>query len=199
MRFVHAPAPAPFETLTSHHYRVIYIDPPWDFSSGKKGRHPGNHYDVMSLDAIKGLPIAALAHPEGARVLCWTTLPFLRITFDVFDAWGLRYSTGRVWIKTKAGELVTEDNLTTGTGLEVLGNAEIMLIGKIGRPRPIMGKKPHSVIVGERRGHSRKPDKLRDEIEQKYRGPMCELVARTTRPFWCALGNDVGKFEEGVD
>lgn len=42
--------------------------------------------------------------------------------------------------------------------------------------------------------HSRKPDEICNRIENLVGGPYLELFARSERPGWDSLGNEVGKF-----
>lgn len=191
-------APPPFHSLPARHFRVALADPAWNFASGP-GRHPSRHYSVMKLPDIKALPVRELAHPDGMRVLLWVTLPFLQKGFEVLEAWGARYSTARGWVKTwdgHEGPVTVPTDLARGTGYEVIGNLEMLLIGKIGPCRPIMGRKPLSVMIHPRRDHSRKPD-IHDEIASNYRGPFVELFARTETPGWSVWGNETTRFGTG--
>ena len=52
------------------------------------------------------------------------------------------------------------------------------------------------LIVEPVREHSRKPDRVRADIEALFDGPYCELFARSTRPGWTSWGNETGKFAE---
>jgi N6-adenosine-specific RNA methylase IME4 len=52
---------------TGRKFGAILADPPWSFatySDKGKGRSAERHYRCMSLDDIKGLPIAELAAPD---------------------------------------------------------------------------------------------------------------------------------------
>src|SRR5262245_44354325 len=74
---------------------TIRADPPWPFQVyGDKGkqRSPERHYDVMSLDAIRVLPVQELAG-ENATLLMWATMPLLPHTLAVIEAWGFQYKT----------------------------------------------------------------------------------------------------------
>lgn len=64
-------------------YGVIYADPPWSFATySAKGRDRcpdavgsdggPRHYDLMTIDELKDLPVASLAGPNCKLVL-WTT------------------------------------------------------------------------------------------------------------------------------
>ncbi|MFH1557720.1 MAG: MT-A70 family methyltransferase, partial [Pseudomonadota bacterium] len=178
-------------------YRLFAADPPWEFKAGKKSRP--QHYGRMSVADICALPVRDLVHPDGARLLLWTTFPMLQQSFEVMRAWGFRYSTGRVWAKlwpSEDGMFLYPDSFAQGTGYEVIGNCEILLIGKRGRPQPIIGKKPASLFFARRREHSRKPDCFMDEVTRLFEGPRLEMFARERRPGWDAFGNQTEKFTE---
>lgn len=193
---IRAAAADAFSPLEAGSYRVIYADPPWHFSSGPS-RNPRNHYPTMKVPEIAALPVAGLAHPEGCRLLMWATMPILPQAFEVMRAWGFRYSTARIWAKLWPSEdemFIYPDSLARGTGYEVIGNCEVLLIGKRGRPGPIQGKKPASLFFARRRQHSRKPDSTRSEIASMFAGPRCELFARSPHDGFEAWGNQVTKF-----
>jgi len=51
------------------------------------------------------------------------------------------------------------------------------------------------LVVEPRREHSRKPDRIADDIVRLFGDrPRIELFARTKRPGWEAWGNQVDKF-----
>jgi len=167
-------------------YAVIYADPPWDFEvyneeSGIE-RAAANHYSTMSLDEICALPIPSLASPAAALFM-WTTVPHLRESFQVLDAWGFEYKTNIVWVKDKIG-----------LGYFVRNQHELLLIATRGdMTTPLSANRPSSVITAPRREHSRKPDEAYALIERMYPElPRIELFARQTRPGWAAWGNEVG-------
>jgi len=166
-------------------YAVIYADPPWDFEvyneeSGIE-RAAANHYSTMSLDEICALPIPSLASPAAALFM-WTTVPHLRESFQVLDAWGFEYKTNIVWVKDKIG-----------LGYFVRNQHELLLIATRGdMPTPLSANRPSSVITAPRREHSRKPDEAYALIERMYPElPRIELFARQTRPGWARWGNEV--------
>ena len=52
----------------SKKYNVIYADPPWSFktfSDKGKDRSPENHYNVMTLQDIKELPVNQIANDNS--------------------------------------------------------------------------------------------------------------------------------------
>lgn len=187
----------PFGDLRPADYRVLYADPPWKFSSGPS-KNPRRHYPVMTVAEIAALPVRALAHPEGCRLLMWITMPHLMAAPKVLAAWGFRYSTARVWAKLWPSEdemFVYPDSLSRGTGYEVIGNCEVLIIAKRGRPQRVANPKPASLFFARRREHSRKPDMVRDDIARLFAGPRAELFARSHHEGWDAWGLEVEKFD----
>lgn len=155
----------------------------------------------MPLKEIAALPVASLAHPSGCRLLMWTTLPMLPHSLRVMEGWGFRYSTSRVWVKHYAG--ITEgrydaESFARGTGYEVIGNPEMLVVGKIGKPQRLGNRKPFALIFGPRREHSRKPDCVRAEIVELFKGPRCELFARSPHTGFDTWGNEKEKFMEAA-
>ncbi|UHC14364.1 DNA methyltransferase [Methylobacterium currus] len=186
----------PFGALRQHHYRAAIIDPPWRFHAGTRSRP--QHYARMTLAEIKALPVRDLLHPDGGRVFMWITAPLLHRIGEIATAWGLRYSSAIPWIKTwpsEGGLFVYPSSIARGTGLEVMGNAEYVVILKAGRPHSIKGRPFSGVWIQPRREHSRKPPNLAEEIEARIPGPYAEVFARQSRPGWDAFGNEVAKFD----
>ncbi len=91
-------------------YQIIYADPPSSYKCWSKrgeGRSASSHYDVMSVDQIKSIPVADIASKDAVLFL-WTTWPLIFETTQVIKAWGFTYKTKAfTWIKTnkKSGSL----------------------------------------------------------------------------------------------
>jgi N6-adenosine-specific RNA methylase IME4 len=190
-----------FAGLLARGYRVIYADPPWHFQcgTGTGSRHPIKHYRTMKLAEIKALPIADLAHPDGARLFCWATMPMLPQVLETITGWGFRYTTSRVWAKTNksAQPPWTEESFALGPGYEVRGNVEQLIVAKIGEPKGLSpADKAHALIIAPRREHSRKPDCVRYEIAA-LEGPHVELFARETIAGFDSWGDEINKFDAG--
>jgi N6-adenosine-specific RNA methylase IME4 len=163
---------------------VILADPPWEYEHpalATPSRRVDNHYPTLTLERICGLPVDQLA-AEDCVLFLWTTVPHLRETFEVLQAWNFEYKSGLVWDK----EII-------GTGYWVRGQHEHLLIAVKGKPpmAPFTAV-PASVIRARRREHSRKPDESYEIIERMYPElPKIELFARNTRPGWDCWGNEV--------
>ncbi|HWI67605.1 MAG TPA: MT-A70 family methyltransferase [Nitrospiraceae bacterium] len=163
---------------------IILADPPWDYEISAPGRehsHPAQHYPVMSLADICGLPVPDLA-AESCVLFLWTTSPCLEQAFEVIRAWGFAYKTSLVW-----------DKEVMGMGHWVRGQHEDLLIASKGNPPlPPTESVPASVFRERRREHSRKPETSYRIIETMYPDlPKIELFARQARSGWMAWGNEV--------
>lgn len=175
------------------HYRVIYADPPWIFSTYSrkgKGRSAEAYYDCMSLADIKALPVADWA-ADHCVLLLWITDPLLQTAFEVIRAWGFTYKTvGFYWAKlNKSAErtIYRDASFFTGLGFWTRANPELCLLATRGHPhrRRADVKK---LIVSPRREHSRKPEEAYERIEALCDGPYLELFARAARPGWDRWG-----------
>jgi len=86
-------------------YQIILADPPWKYNSRANHktrfrRGACGHYDLMTMDEIKKLPVKNIT-AENCALFLWTTFPYLKEQLEVFDAWGFQYKTlGFSWLKT---------------------------------------------------------------------------------------------------
>lgn len=170
-------------------YGVIYADPPWGFkvrSDKGMGRSAEAHYDTMSLEDVKAMPVQDMAAPDCVLLL-WVTDPFLALGLDVIDAWGFAYKTiGFYWAKTGK----TPGTFPIGTGYWTRANPELCLLATRGRPKRLNAD-VRKLIMAPRREHFRKPDEAYDRIERLVAGPYLELFARQRRAGWDSLGAEV--------
>jgi N6-adenosine-specific RNA methylase IME4 len=198
----HAPGAAftegPLVGLKKWHYGAILADPPWSFmtrSDKGKDRSPETHYDCMSLDEIKALPVGELAAKDCALFM-WTIDTHLAMALDVIAAWGFTYKTRAFcWAKTnkEPGPALDDATWFKGMGFWTRANPEDCWLATKGAPKR-QSKAVRRLIVAQRREHSRKPDETYERIEALVPGPYCELFARTNRAGWDQMGNEVGKF-----
>jgi N6-adenosine-specific RNA methylase IME4 len=174
---------------------VIYADPPWTFSTYSKkgkGRSAEAHYDCLSLDEIKALPVGEWA-ADDAILLLWATDPLLNKALDVMDAWGFTYKTvGFYWVKENA----SGKGFFTGLGFWTRANPEQCLLASRGHPKR-KSADVRKLVVSPRREHSRKPDEMYAYIERLADGPYLEMFARASRPGWDAWGAEKGLFDNG--
>ena len=175
---------------TNKQYEVIYADPPWLFktrSDKGKDKSPERHYPVLSIADICNLPVSDIAKPDSV-LLMWVCDPLLDQAFKVIDAWGFKFKTvGFTWAKTNRKSL----GFFTGLGYWTRGNPEMCLLATKGRPKRV-SKSVSQLVVDIRREHSRKPDRIRDDIVNLCGDlPRIELFARQKTKGWDVWGNEV--------
>ena len=176
-----------------NHYRVIYADPPWTFATYSrkgKGRSAEAHYDCMSMEDIKALPVAQWAADDCVLFL-WTTDPLLEKAFEIIRAWGFTYKTvGFYWAKLNKQTPASHNRgFFTGLGFWTRANPELCLLATRGKPHRRRAD-VRKLIVSRRREHSRKPDEAYERIEALCEGPYLEMFARFPRPGWDHWGSN---------
>jgi N6-adenosine-specific RNA methylase IME4 len=189
-------SPNPFAHLPMFGFDIIHADPPWGFDNwSEKGedRNPNQHYDTMPWEEIAALPVGELASGNCACFL-WAIDPLLDKAFEALRRWGFRYVTvAFTWAKLNP----SGEGYAMGTGYYTRANPEICLLGVTGK-MPRMDAGVRQLVVEPRREHSRKPDRIADDIVRLFGDRRrIELFARTARPGWAAWGNQVDKFEGG--
>lgn len=187
----------PFNGLQPAHYRVVVADPPWTFNDtgtrlapsydGPQRQSPA-HYDIMSINDIKALPMAKLFHPDGGWLALWVPWALVPVALSCIESWGLQYVTAGVWVKTK----------NDGTGLRIGGGhhlrmaSEPLLLARVGKkwPRARVRNIPN-VWHAPRQEHSSKPECVQQDLELLWPGPYAELFARRRRPLWHCWGLEI--------
>jgi len=176
----------------SKKYNIIYADPPWKYNSraNHKTRFRGGacgHYDLMSMNEIKALPLDKLAD-ENCVLFLWTTFPYLEEQIKLFKHWGFKYKTlGFSWIKTNK----LNGKPFFGVGYYAKSNCEVCLMGIKGKMKPVSNK-ISSVIISPRGEHSQKPFEVRDRIVELFGDvPRIELFAREKTKGWDVWGDEV--------
>lgn len=180
-------------------YKVVYADPPWDYVQGGRGASE-NHYESMSIEEIKALPIGRLASKDAVLFL-WGVWPHLPEVLATMVAWGFTYKTcGFVWVKHR--EKSGKEHV--GGGFWSRANTEFCLIGVRGKdyPKRLDDKPARSVRqlvqewpeeeevlsapLGE---HSSKPAEVRERIRTMLGDlPAIELFARERVEGWDCWG-----------
>ena len=69
----------------------------------------------------------------------------------------------------------------------------LFLLATKGSPKRVSSK-VNTLVVSNRREHSRKPDEMHIYIEQLLEVPYIELFARSTKEGWDSWGNETDKF-----
>lgn len=182
----------PLSEIPTFAFNLILIDPPWDWKTwSEKGgtKSPTAHYDTMSIDDVKRLPVAHWAMKDCLLGM-WATFPKLHQQLPVLEAWGFEYISAVIWHKVHPS-----GKTAMGTGHRVRSMCEPLLIAKRGSPKstPFPG-----LFTGIRREHSRKPEEAFAMIDRccprlQYRA---DIFGRASRPGWEVYGTEATKFDE---
>ena len=181
--------------MKTRQYKTILADPPWRFQNrtGKVAPEHGrlHRYQTMSDQEIFALNVAALAE-DNAHLYLWTPNALLPTALQTMDAWGFRYVTNLVWLKTR------KDGGPDGRGVGFYFRnvTELLLFGVRGRMRTLPpGRRQVNAILERKREHSRKPEAAYDVIEACSPGPYLELFARHHRQGWEQWGDQLPRRE----
>lgn len=200
----------PFKGLRHRGYKTLLVDVPWKYltwSEKGMGRSPDRHYDTMTVEQLKALPVRDLVHPDGAVMFFWVIDTHAEIAFEIIREWGFKYKTvGFYWAKTNR-----DGSYFMGSGHWTRANpehpyetyfgdteqeVERSFLATVGNPHR-QAKDVRRLIVSPRREHSRKPDETHDRIERLVDGPYLELFGRSYRDGWSSWGHEKDKF--GMD
>lgn len=173
-------------------FSMIMADPPWRYevrSPKGEAKSPQAQYGVMLLSDIKKMPVSVLAAPDAILWL-WATNPMLPQALEVMAAWGFIFKTAGHWSKkTRHGKQAF------GTGYLLRCAGEPFLIGTRGSPKT--ARNVRSVIEGQIREHSRKPEEAFAAAEALMPSARrIELFSRQQRPGWAVWGNETEKFTQ---
>jgi len=174
----------------SRKFATILADPPWQFQN-KTGKIAPEHrrlsrYSTMTLDDIKGLPVAKVA-ATPAHLYLWVPNALLPEGLAVMKAWGFDYKSNIIWHK------VRKDGGSDGRGVGFYFRnvTEVILFGVRGKGARTLapGRRQVNMIETRKREHSRKPDEQYPVIEACSPGPYLEMFSRGTRKGWTVWGN----------
>jgi len=185
-------------------FKVIYADPAWEYEGDPdKPQAAGKHYNTMSYEELKALPVRQLIDDPG--VICvWATGPKLHLGVDLIRDWGFHYrGIGYIWVKTtNAGKIIEGQGIRPSF---TKPTTELILIGSTepeGRTLPIYTESQGQLIFAPRPGgiHSRKPEEARWRIEELFGDvPKLEMFARAKYPGWEAWGLESDKPMPAID
>jgi N6-adenosine-specific RNA methylase IME4 len=157
---------------------TIVIDPPWHI--------PGSSvlpYLTVTLDELQRLPIPDLAAHDRCHLHVWT-LPndYMFSVKPVIEAWGFRIVSSFVWVKPALGR-----------GNYWRMSHEVLLTAVRGDADRFDDHSLRSWAESGRRGHSEKPEIVREMIERASPGPRLEIFARKLTRGWYAWGHDIAE------
>lgn len=163
-------------TGRSRRYRCLLVDPPWDvLQNGARGAI--KHYDLMTMDEIRDMPVGDLVE-DDAHLWLWVTNGTLRAGYDIAEAWGFTVRSPLTWVKFRLGLGVYLRNSTEHLLFATKGNA------------PVRYRSQPTWINAPVQDHSHKPEEQYALIERISPGPYLELFARRHQPGWHVWGND---------
>lgn len=192
---------------------LIAADPPWSFdnwSEEGEDRNANQHYETMTLDQMKQLPVGDIAADDCALFL-WVTDPTLPQAMELLKSWGFTYRSvafywAKIWEGADVHEMDERRTFPIGTGYGTRANPEQCWLATRGNPRrrilEIDGELKKDMAIrrlqfGPRTQHSAKPGKFYDLMTRLYEGPALEMFARNQRPGWACWGNQIDLLNEG--
>jgi N6-adenosine-specific RNA methylase IME4 len=164
-------------------YHVIVADPPWPYEKRAEDiTHRGVcPYPSMTLEEICAKPVGELAQDDAVLWL-WTTNAFMKEAYQVAEAWGFEVKTILTWAKVRMG-----------LGDWLRGQTEHCLMAVRGKPIVNLTNQT-TLLHGEVREHSRKPEEFYQFVETLCAGKKCELFSRTRRQGWAQEGAELDQF-----
>jgi len=162
-------------------YDVVVIDPPWPYGTkyDPLTRRAANPYPEMSLEEIAAIKLPA---NDDCVLWLWTTHKFMRYSFALLDNWGFRDVAIVTWVKNRMG-----------LGSWLRSQSEFCIMAVKGHPTIELTNQT-TVITGDMREHSRKPDEFYEMVDKLCIGYKIDYFSRESREGWAQYGNEVEKF-----
>lgn len=189
----------PFDPMPPLGFDFIMVDPPWDFAlrskKGETNKTAAGQYACMPMDKIRSLPVAQLGRGD-ALLWLWGTHPMVDQQIDCCRAWGFKFVTTGVWVKTtKPYDPEKPVKLAFGTGYRLRCASEPFIIGTLGRPETV--RNIRTAFLAPLRDHSRKPDEAYAIAERMMPGALrrADIFSRQSRPGWENWGDESSKFD----
>lgn len=179
--------------LPEKQYQIIYADPPWEYKESGGGHRgtAGLPYSTMAPEELAAMPIDRIS-TDSTILYLWATDPKIPVALELMRAWGFAYKgVAYVWVKQNR----KKPTPFWGMGRYSRKNAEFVLLGV--RKDTVKTMKPlarnsHQIIMEPIAEHSKKPDKVREEIVRVCGDvPRIELFAREKTPGWDVWGDEV--------
>ncbi len=164
-------------------YRVIVADPAWPYRRLRcRGGAIFLPYPTMTIEEIRALPVASIAHKDCVLWL-WTTNSHLRDAFTVVDAWGFTQKTVLTWAKDRIGG-----------GDYLRGQTEHCLMAIRGKPTIDLTNQT-TLLMAPARAHSEKPDAFFAMVKTLCPAPRYAYLFARRSPGenWDCHGDEVVK------
>lgn len=168
-------------TPPSKKYDVIVIDPPWPYGTkyDPESRRSASPYPEMSLEDIKAIQLPC---NKDCVLWLWTTHKFMRYSFDILDNWGFRDVAILTWVKNRMG-----------IGSWIRSQSEFCIMAVKGNPKINLTNQT-TIIYGELREHSRKPDEFYQMVDKLCVGYKIDWFSREKRKGWSQYGAEPNRF-----
>ena len=171
-------------------YNIIYADPAWHFKTySDKGnkRSAVRHYNCLDINDIYNLPVDTISD-DDCILFMWAIDSMLPEALETIKRWNFKFKTvAFTWAKSNKNNM----RMFTGLGYWTRSNPEMCLLATKGKPKRVC-KSVAQLVIDQRREHSRKPDRIRDNIVKLCGDlPRIELFARQRVEGWDCWGNEV--------
>ncbi len=172
-------------------FKVICVDPPWQFDDKLPGKTRGaeKHYPTLSVRELCRFPLPPLA--DDCVLFMWRVASMPQAPLTVIDTWGFTPKTEIVWLKKTA-----HGNRWFGMGRTLRAEHETCIVATRGKPK-VLNHSVRSTFVTDFEGlsapvgrHSEKPEEFYKIVETLFDGPYVELFARRQRPGWTCQGDE---------
>lgn len=190
-----------YPELPDKKYKVIYMDPPWDYGgkmqydkSTIKSENEGFKkniflssasfkYPTLKLKDLMELDINKIADNKSCLLFMWTTGPQFANSIKLGESWGFEYKTvAFVW-----------DKMIHNPGRYTLSQTEFCIVFKKGTiPTPRGARNVRQLVEVPRGAHSEKPFEVIDGITKMFpEQDKIELFARNNYNGWDNWGLEI--------
>lgn len=168
-------------------WRVLYPDPPWNYSNNRTRSAAEKNYPTMTIAELEALPVSAIA-AKNSILFMWTTGPFQKAAIALGEKWGFTYKTiAFTWAKRNR----KRNTPFFGMGNYTRANVELCLLFTRGSPKVADRGVPQFVWSPILR-HSEKPAVVRERIVRLCGNvKRLEMFARHKTSGWKTWGNEV--------
>jgi N6-adenosine-specific RNA methylase IME4 len=170
-------------------FKVILADSPWQYSNKRTGGSlvsgADEKYNTLSLDELCNLSVEEIVD-KNAVLFLWVTTPlkYEIAQSGLVEEWGFTYKTTIYWRKI----------MSLGLGFNFRGQVEECWMCTRGKVKPFRTQLPN-IIQSKARKHSQKPEEffqmIEPSLDKDKLNPRLEMFARTIRPGWYAIGNEI--------
>lgn len=169
-------------------YNVILADPPWEYDQKGSNGAAEKHYETLPIAMIHDfLEDHNIEIAKDAVLFLWGTEPLYDQAISTIYAWNFTRKTGWIWDKSGEG--------SPGLGTYSFTDHEVLHVATKGSFAPLAPKRFSSLFSAPKGEHSEKPAEVYERIETMYPGcNYLEIFARTRRPGWDCIGNELDKF-----